>query len=659
MALVTPSGFDDHGRNAAIGIRDSNSAAVSRSRPHSDWHARQWHHVPMDGDISTGGSSNGADGSGGSGEDEAEEGTAGPGAPHDGTERGIEDAQLGDAPAEPRVSTRNASRLKQEIHLPSWLSSFRSVPVLLFVQAALSFTLVVTILVEVGSSHSLILDLGPSFASLTRTVHLDIGRLLLFVGSVAIVGIVTLAAACTSIRTLGSGGRIEPTWCHVVLVVALVAPPVVVTTAIVDLVIRYSAVTWGAILPEWVVGIVVPFVLLAVVDVIVFIRLAQAGLVRLRWLGIGAVMIAASIMAVVALGAPPFDDVHAIDFWVAGPDIPTGLYDNITSLSCPTTDVCLAAAHGFGTNERNRWALARFTSSPPQIISSGQAELGFSGISTLACVSGLVCLAIVGDHDTPERTTDGGATFVPVDLPQISGEYYNFRCDTNRLCYAVSQSSLYISDDTGSTWHLLFATAPPPPLGGPRVPLSSRPLVNSILSGACPGQSECFVLGAVDAAGEEVPSSFAEFTLDYGQSWEPSSMPRGLAWLGAARCVSVSTCYAVGAIPWIGSPTGLSCFAPQECFATGVVAGADVGGGGPYVLGNDRSLVMASSDGGTTWRVVLALPAGSKSGPMSCPTAAICTVALSSDFPMSPALTSTRDGGHTWVSMKFPRSPTG
>jgi hypothetical protein len=334
----------------------------------------------------------------------------------------------------------------------------------------------------------------------------------------------------------------------------------------------------------------------------------------------------------------------ATGFWstaaVSGPRA-FGTYPEIGGVSC-AEDACFALA------------VASSGHSESMLRISGQSIETVSGIhvanaevDTLTCASTTVCFA--NGPKTMLRTADGGKSFAPMDLPDISfsgpsagAPFWTLECSAPDRCYAFAQFVFALSTDEGLHWRVLLEI-PPPETKGP---------THYISSGACQTLSDCFAVGSYGS------SSYATYTTDGGLNWElATGAPGGFEPdLGDAQCFNGTMCYAVAGVTRIVSTDagrswstdtrqwkeGAVCTTAPNCIA----AGLDVS--------SKSYAIDVTGDGGSSWRTAVKLPVGLEASNVSCGANGLCAVGFSSfGGSIEPEIAVTTDYGTHWKFLHY------
>jgi photosystem II stability/assembly factor-like uncharacterized protein len=187
-------------------------------------------------------------------------------------------------------------------------------------------------------------------------------------------------------------------------------------------------------------------------------------------------------------------------------------------------------------------------------------------LTDVACPTRTTCLA-VGSTDAALRSTDGGAHWSRVVLPQLTGSETVLACSTSSVCVAngtdlVSRGNVaYVTTNAGATW-------------------SPSPFAPSFATGlTCPTVLRCITLSRSYDDARIVLSS------DGGLTWSPAPV-----------------------VPRMRALRSVSCLGPTWCIAVGAAT---------------RPAILVSRDGGMRWNPLAAPPglselAGAWCGPSGC-----------------------------------------
>ncbi len=139
-----------------------------------------------------------------------------------------------------------------------------------------------------------------------------------------------------------------------------------------------------------------------------------------------------------------FTTVDGATRWWLG-SIPGG--PMLTSLSCPTTTLCYAAAGNGEVDRGTRPAAGSVDWTwDPQSTDTPVGSL----LEAITCPSTTTCIAM-GSAGVVARTTDSGANW-SVTITGISDHWLTVSCATEAVCVAGGFALLGTSDDGGQTW---------------------------------------------------------------------------------------------------------------------------------------------------------------------------------------------------------------
>jgi hypothetical protein len=331
-------------------------------------------------------------------------------------------------------------------------------------------------------------------------------------------------------------------------------------------------------------------------------------------------------------------------FWstaaVSGPSA-FGTFPEIGGVSCGE-DACFALAVASSGHGESMLRISGQSIGTVSGIHIANAE-----VDTLTCASTTVCFAY--GPRTMLRTANGGRSFAPMDLPDISFSgpaayplHWTLECSAPDRCYAFAQFVFAMSTDEGLHWRVLLEI-PPPETRGP---------THYISSGTCPTLSDCFAVGSYGS------SSYATYTTDGGLNWElATGAPSGFEPdLGDAQCFNGTTCYAVSGFNRIVSTDagrtwsagtsrwkeGAVCATARDCMA----AGLD--------LSSKSYAIDVTGDGGSSWRTAVKLPVGLQASNVSCGAGGLCAVGFSSfGGSIEPEIAVTTDYGTHWRFLHY------
>ena len=200
------------------------------------------------------------------------------------------------------------------------------------------------------------------------------------------------------------------------------------------------------------------------------------------------------------------------------------------------------------------------------------------------------------------------------------------------------------------------------------------PGVENLTGVACASTSDCTAVGYNYTTGGATASAVIVATTDGGVTWTSQTVPSGVQILSAVACpAATSDCIAVGytvdslgsangativattngGATWanrtvpagLGSLSGVACPSASECTAVGGTSNTN---GGPA-----SGAIIATTDGGTTWRGQT-IPSGvAYLRGVACPSTSGCT-AVGSGPAGSGLVVATTDGGATWTRQTVP-----
>jgi photosystem II stability/assembly factor-like uncharacterized protein len=323
---------------------------------------------------------------------------------------------------------------------------------------------------------------------------------------------------------------------------------------------------------------------------------------------------------------------------------------SFTDVSCPTARVCTAVGGG----ATGRGAIYR-SADGGGIWSRQPVPDSTPGLLAVSCPSTSRCLAVGNGPYEPVflSTTNGGASWSTLTGKDLFPYYvYGLDCPSLTTCYAALQGGLARSVNGGASWTEL--------------PWSNS---LSLLSLSCPTTRTCFVI-AVDAVnGATATSLVIQRDGNAGRSATTiKTIPTAGESAASISCPSVTTCMAVdsssdrttvlltssGGTSWaahalpsnVGPSIGVSCSGASDC----VVAAATP---------NDRGIVAAqTATGGTSWSVhrvgASSDPEGSGGG-ISCAEGAACLLGGYGTPPST--LYASRAGAASWARHRLPAGP--
>jgi photosystem II stability/assembly factor-like uncharacterized protein len=434
---------------------------------------------------------------------------------------------------------------------------------------------------------------------------------------------------------------------------------------------------------------------------------------RLRRLVAAAVCLLATagstgIVAVTGSGLAPASAAGASGSWQADHTFAAtpGPFD---AISCATSSTCLAGGGGavVATNDGGTtWAVKSVPSS-------------LATLSGISCPSATSCIAVgatTGGTGAVAATTNGGTTWTAQSVPSGTGALSGVSCPSTTACLAVGSAggdTVVATTNGGATWAAKPALAGVATLLGVSCPSTTvctavgsaaptgsckpfpscrtQPLIATTTDGgttwaeqsynqgqdeggtfsgvSCPSTAECTAVGdavLVGANVEGIAITLSSGTCAMGPGCNQLDYLSSTTGLTGVSCPTTSICTAVGngqiavagPASWavqsapVDSVEAVSCPSGSDCLAGGGVAPEGPG------------TVVRSTDGGTTWANVFALPNGVYSlAAVSCPVSSVCTaVGETQDAgqirPGQDAgpgvVTRTTDGGTTWATQTLP-----
>jgi photosystem II stability/assembly factor-like uncharacterized protein len=355
----------------------------------------------------------------------------------------------------------------------------------------------------------------------------------------------------------------------------------------------------------------------------------------------------AVVGALVGLGLAPGEHTHSkapVAWNVVGPidqpawiGQPTGVSEyESAAITCPGADVCFATDPLTG---------ARGASVIESTSDGGASWLPITLPDNLDLVASLSCPAVQSCVGIAKRTTsrapvavvttDGGSSWATHPMPDTGSSAFGLTCPTVDDCVAVGSGpatvnaslgganpSVAVTTDGGASWTAV-------PLPQAFVPATPAGAVS------CTTRSTCVVAGASSVGSPGGPTTLdadVQYTVDGGWQWRPSQLPSG-----------------------IGRVRAVSCSYPSSCLAT-----AERHPAAPNtatVL--SKSVALVTHNDGRTWSY--ASRAGfdlDRATTVTCATSTKCWVAgLRPDTPLdnqSAGFLVTQDGGRSWSQVSLP-----
>ena len=260
--------------------------------------------------------------------------------------------------------------------------------------------------------------------------------------------------------------------------------------------------------------------------------------------------------------------------------------DNVTSISCPTSDVCMAV-----TDKGASYRLGAGQWSAAQTVEAN------GWISQVSCPTASACTAVSFSGSTDTWSTTAGSTWVAGSVvDEASGYLVGLSCATSSSCMALSSEGSSFQYSSG-TWSAAASTG-----------LSSPTAIS------CPSSTFCMAVSLDGTAA----------TFD-GTTWTATSATPSAPSLDAVSCTSATFCLAVSAGGQFLSFDGTS-------WGNLMVSGSDI------VALNDvscasKTFCIAVSQNGTAWtwnattvtsRVIFTARVPGTS--VSCASTSLCTV---------------------------------
>ena len=330
--------------------------------------------------------------------------------------------------------------------------------------------------------------------------------------------------------------------------------------------------------------------------------LGRMGVHRHRAAIVAVVTILSTVSAVVV--AAPFADAsaHSSGSWALIGANPWPGISSFGGVSCPTTSDCWVV----GTTQGGAGAVFA-TTNGRKFWSSETLPGGVSSLDSISCPTTMDCWAtgVVNGEPGIISTDNAGASWGDETIPSLQylTGLVEISCPAGQSsdCWTVGSDNepethaFYILSTTngGGTW--TYTTGP-----------------ESATSISCPSTSTCVI--GVD--NYEYGLAQAEVTNNGGESWNVYTFPNSTGSPASVSCASASSCWAVGSITEQGIPeveveqgtdggtswsteatfssgtflTGISCPTTSDCWIVGTNTSSDTG------------LMMASTDGGSTWK---------------------------------------------------------
>ncbi len=305
-------------------------------------------------------------------------------------------------------------------------------------------------------------------------------------------------------------------------------------------------------------------------------------------------------------------------------------------LTCPTSATCYSSGTNFQNHEKTQGVISVTHDGGAnwrQSLAPGDGTY-FYGFS---CPTVNTCL-VVGDlpkanaHPLLYTTTDGGMTWTSLSLPGGYELPVFLSCATALKCVTIGlfqtgaapTPTSYFTADGGQSWK----TSVLPPSFFPSE--NDQPALECFPNGRC-------VAGGTNGFGSPLGQTSASmiYSTDDGATWASASVPSMTATSGIMSCSNDSHCLSIessndrngyqtasgelvtndGGLTWSAIPaTGLAslstsvpmsfdsitCPTSADCWASTHLIESECNGTCPYVP--DHAVMMATSDGGLTWK---------------------------------------------------------
>jgi photosystem II stability/assembly factor-like uncharacterized protein len=206
----------------------------------------------------------------------------------------------------------------------------------------------------------------------------------------------------------------------------------------------------------------------------------------------------------------------------------------LVGADCSTTSLCLAA--GLSNNRSGYSGVILRSTDHGSTWQSASVPPGTQGMTAVICPSSTDCIAIGASLLV---STDGGATWFPTTVPGGVGELRSISCSTATQCVAIGPNPAGLTNhnapgnaikttDGGATWTAL--TLP-----------NGTATLDQI---SCSGGSSCVAGGLNPSTSGAAP--FYEST-DGGSSWASApSSPSGMSEIAGVSCPAADHCAVVG-----------------------------------------------------------------------------------------------------------------
>jgi hypothetical protein len=513
-------------------------------------------------------------------------------------------------------------------------------------EAALAVTIIVSTFVVLVHDHGVAVGQAPPIASLNQNVILLTGRLTVFIGAMVAFTVVSATGAWGTFRGSRAPVNEVSRTSRYLMTVGVAAQPVAFVVCLIMFgsgrgTAENSPVSpfiWP--LPEWESLILVALGALTAFATLLGVQSFRLRLLRPVWTVLVLTMAVTGIVAFFGTNAVASSFPVSVGFWKFGPQVQTGLLDRVDGLSCPMTGDCVVVAAAV-----DYWSIG--TTSGGRIVATSKRTFESPYPGHISCPTQVVCLA---PGFVPMRSTNGGKTFIPMVIAAGSHDI-ELRCDSPTRCYAFAPSLFEMSTDEGLHWKTLLT-------------IQTGPGAKTILSGACPTVTDCFVLGYADS------SPYALYTITGGRTWSSASGVPDSYQLSNARCVTVTTCYAlalnterqvlviktidagkswsrVSAIAGIETFGGFAC--PEERLC--IVTGSERSG-----TGTNTPIAEVSTNDAETWRTTMVMPSHTLLASVACGGDGLCAVGVSyARVDKGAAVEVSTNYGQSWNLVPFPR----
>jgi hypothetical protein len=355
--------------------------------------------------------------------------------------------------------------------------------------------------------------------------------------------------------------------------------------------------------------------------------------------------------------SPPASTIHQGTPDATAASVTPPSISGLGSIVCSSSDHCLAM--GTSVDGQATMAITATTTDGGAHWAGVWLPERIDQLTGLSCVSSNRCVAVggrlVGNNvlGRAVTTSDGGLTWRTSILPQGLGAISDVSCPTDTSCVAVGATPdgtggiALTSRNLGVTW-----TTRTLPEGQ-----------KSLAQVDCASSISCIAVGG----GQSGSGEMLVTTSDGGRSWATTSLPVGHDESGGIACPSTIYCFAVGSeTPGDGSPSGLifgtsnggtswttesvpsgttyllgiACPTTVSCV---VVGGGILPRGGP-----GAGTILTTSNGGAVWTPRAAPVGVGGLNDISCPTLNDCVATGENPSGTAAVVASTDNGGATW-----------